>query len=157
MPFVCRSLSFSTPLKVSHKVFPFLLTGECGQFLHSLFPVKIKRSLHNHEHFVLIDIHLHLQNAYLPDSLSDFGPGIRLVMYLPIACDEGFILLQVQSLTIAFHRLMILSGRITFPSMFHNTIINFGAKIKNAFKQSVKLYGPKIALFRLFTCFDSYF
>lgn len=100
-PFLGRGGSRVAALELAYVGFPFGLAGKGGEPCHVTVPVEIVHGVHYHEQAAALGVDLHREYAYGVLAGYDFGPDVR--MYLYVFLDQFGVVFQCQGLTIAFH------------------------------------------------------
>ena len=86
-PLLIGSGVFVTLLELSHIRLPLLLSWQGSQTSHRRVPVKVKRSLDNHEQPCSEDIDFHFQNTHRADALLNLVPKVVTVVRLLVFPD----------------------------------------------------------------------
>ena len=100
-PFLSRGGIWVAALELAYVGFPFGLAGKGGEPCHVTVPVEVVHGVHYHEQDAALGVNLHREYAYGVLSGYDFGPDVR--MYLYVFLDQFGVVFQCQGLTIAFH------------------------------------------------------
>ena len=119
LPFLCRRHSGFHQLEFGHIIFPLRLHGQGGKTRHCCVPIKIQRCLHNHEKTGTQNVNFHFQYTHFPDAFQHLGPDMFLAVPATVFGNQFSIVSQVQRLTIALHRTIILLYGITVLWIFH--------------------------------------
>ena len=120
-PFFIRGAAWSRLLKLRHIILPLLLTRQCRQTRHCAVPIKISRSLNNHEKTCIKYIYLHFKDTHFTDTPKNLTPGLTFTVTTTVLRNKFRIIFQVQCLALSFYRTGVLLYPITIRlhCMFH--------------------------------------